>query len=141
MVSGSRMPSAPQPSSFSRNLLQAIVTTTIWIALLFISAGTIHWLRGWICVAAFIASMIITTIVVKLKNPAIIAARGDWRKPGTEPFDKIFLSIYLPLTIIQPTAAGVELQRLGHPGMPLATLYLGLALLALAMVPVTWVMM
>jgi protein-S-isoprenylcysteine O-methyltransferase Ste14 len=108
---------------------------------MFTAAGTAKWWRGWICVTAWILCMSVTGVLIKRKNPDVVAARGKWRHKDTKPFDKVFLAVYLPLTIMQPVVAGLEVVRFGHPGMPFVTVYWGIALLLLSMVPITWVML
>ncbi len=113
----------------------------LWIAAAFVSAGRLDWTRGWICVSAYVVIMLMAGFLVRRRNPALLAARANWRRKDTKPFDKLILSIYLPLTFVQPAVAGLDAVRFGWSAMPFWTLYLGLALFALAMTFITWVML
>jgi protein-S-isoprenylcysteine O-methyltransferase Ste14 len=85
--------------------------------------------------------MTIAGLLVHLRNPALLEARANWRRRDTKPFDKVFLSLFLPLTFLQPAVAGLDAVRYGWSSMPFATLYAGLILFAMAMTLITWAMM
>ena len=82
-----------------------MVTMLIWTAAIFVSAGTIHWVRGWICLATYAVGMTIVGVLVKAKNRGLLEQRANWRRKDSKRFDKIFLDAYLPLTFIQPLVA------------------------------------
>ena len=124
-----------------RRIIQSIATMALWMAAVFASAGRIDWIRGWICATAYIISMTIAGLLVHRRNPALLEARANWRRKDTKPFDKVFLTILLPLGLIQPTVAGLDVVRFGWSSMPFATVYAGLALFAMAMTLITWAMM
>jgi protein-S-isoprenylcysteine O-methyltransferase Ste14 len=110
-------------------LLQGLGFGVFWVALLFVSAGTVHWLRGWICAISYVATMLTVGVVIWRLNPGLFTARAKWRSNrGTKPFDKIILPIYFPLTIAQPAVAGLDSVRFRWSSMPFWTLYAGLAL-------------
>ena len=112
----------------------------IWAAAIFVSAGTIHWIRGWICLATHVAGMTIVGVLVKAKNPGLLEQRANWRRKDTKPFDKIFLGAFLPLTFIQPAVAGLDAVRFGWSSMPFATVFPGWLIFAIAMSMVGWTM-
>jgi protein-S-isoprenylcysteine O-methyltransferase Ste14 len=122
-------------------MIQAFGTMGVWLAAVFVSAGRLDWIRGWICVILYIATMAAAGVLVRRRNPGLLEARAKWRRRDTKPFDKIFLSIYLPLTIIQPAVAGLDAVRFGWSSMPFATVYVGMVLFLMAMTLVTWAMM
>jgi protein-S-isoprenylcysteine O-methyltransferase Ste14 len=132
----------PKPQGRSaRRMIQAFATMTLWIAAVFVSAGRLDWIRGWICVTAYIISMTLAGLLVRRRNPGLLEARANWRRKDTKPFDKVCLAIYLPLTLIQPTLAGLDAERFGWSSLPFATVYVGLVLFAMAMTLITWAMM
>jgi len=109
-------------------LLQGLVFGVFWIALLFGSAGTLHWLRGWICTVSYIVTLLAVGIVLWRVNPGLIAARAKWRQTrGTRRFDKIILPIYFVLAIAQPAIAALDAVRFRWSSMPFWTIYAGLA--------------
>lgn len=110
-------------------LLQGLGFMAFWVVLLFVSAGTVHWLRGWICSVSYVMAMFTVGVVIGRLNPALFAARARWRKNrGTKRFDKIILPIYLPLTIVLPAVAGLDAVRFRWSSMPFWTAFPGLAL-------------
>jgi protein-S-isoprenylcysteine O-methyltransferase Ste14 len=113
----------------------------VWIVVIFTSAGRLDWLRGWICVFAYVGSMTVAGLLVSRANPALFEARAKWRRKDTKPFDRIFLSIFLPLTFIQPALAGLDAVRFQWSSLPFATVYPGLVIFFGAMALLTWAMM
>ncbi len=129
------------PARGLRRMIQVLMTMGIWIAAVFASAGRLDWNRGWICMTAWVVSMVAAGLLVRRANPSLIEARANWRRKDTKPFDKVFLSVYLPLTLVQPALAGLDVVRFRWSSMPFATVYAGLVLFAIAMALVTWAMM
>lgn len=120
--------------------VQVFATMAIWLTAVIASAGRIDWIRGWICAIAYSAGAVAAGVVVRRRNPGLLEARAKWRRKDTKPFDKIFLVIFLPLTLILPTVAGLDVVRFRWSAMPFATVYVGLILFAMAMALITWVM-
>jgi len=121
-------------------MLSGLGFMAFWTALLFVSAGTVHWLRGWICAFSYIVIMLTVGVVVWRINPALLPARAKWRHSDTRGFDRIILPIYLPLTILQPAIGGLDAVRFRWSAMPFWTLHLGLAIFVMAIFLLTWVM-
>lgn len=121
-------------------LVQGLGQMALWTALLFVSAGTARWTRGWICTAIYFTSMTITGIVIHHCNHDLIQARSKWRHKDTKPFDKIFISIFLPLTFIQVAVSGLDAVRFHWSQMPFSTIYPGAAIFLTGIGIVTWTM-
>jgi protein-S-isoprenylcysteine O-methyltransferase Ste14 len=113
---------------------------SLWLAAVFGSAGRLDWTRGWICAVTYIVCMVAAGVLVRRRNPGLLEARAQLRRQDTKPFDRVFLSLYLPLTLIQPTVAGLDAVRFSWSALPFATVYAGLALFVVAMTLITWVM-
>jgi protein-S-isoprenylcysteine O-methyltransferase Ste14 len=128
------------PDSGVARLLQGLAFMAFWIALLFVSAGTIHWLRGWICAITYGVTMLTMGFIVSRINPALIPARSKWRRHDAKLFDKIILAIYLPLSILQPAIAALDAVRFRWSPMPFWTLYPGLAIFLFCVVLIGWAM-
>jgi protein-S-isoprenylcysteine O-methyltransferase Ste14 len=123
-----------------KRIIQVAGSATLWFGALFGGAGTVHWVRGWVYAAVYVAGMATIGIIVRRRNPELLAARAKWRRPDTKPFDRVFLSIYLPLTYIQPAVAGMDVVRFGWSSMPLWWIYPGCGLLALSLALIAWTM-
>jgi len=125
--------------TFSR-ILQVVLSLGLWVAATFVSAGTLRWVRGWVCVAATLASYAVAAVMVQRKNPALMEARANWRHRDTKWFDKLYFVLMLPMYYAQPAVAGLDVVRFRWSSMPFATVYAGLAVLVIGIVFVTWAM-
>jgi protein-S-isoprenylcysteine O-methyltransferase Ste14 len=121
--------------------IQFVVVMAFWIFLVFFSAGRWDWIRGWICAIAYVVGVSVAGLLVRHFNPALIQARAQWRREDTKRFDKVLLSIFVPLSFVQPALAGLDAVRFGWSAMPFWTMYVGLILFALAMTMATWPML
>ncbi|MFZ0953834.1 MAG: isoprenylcysteine carboxylmethyltransferase family protein [Candidatus Sulfotelmatobacter sp.] len=73
-------------------------------------------------------------------NPAEMDARTQSHRKDTKHFDKIFLVVYIPLVVIQPALASLDVVRFHWSLMPFWLVYIGAILFALAMALITWVL-
>ena len=55
-------------------------------------------------------------------------------------FDRVFIKLMFPLYLAQPIVAGMDAVRFRWSSTPLATVYVGLVLLAAGMLLVSWAM-
>ena len=142
-------PSAIEPQAASSSpklwtvgrILQLILTLGLWVGAPFLAAGSVRWLRGWICVIATLGMYAVAVVLVQRRNPALLDARANWRHKDTKSFDKVFVTLMLPLYFVQPVVAGLDAVRYRWTSMPFATVYVGLVFLVLGMGLVTWAMM
>lgn len=131
----------PLPArSWPRRVFQLLGSTALWIGVMFGGAGRFDWLRGWIYVAAYVAMMATAAAAIHRANPGLFEARAHWRHRDTKPFDRVFLSIMLPLYFLQPGVAGMDAVRFGWRPLPMWTLYFGLILFAWATILISWAM-
>ncbi len=144
MSTTAQPPPAQQTSKFEKcgisRVLSSVGYMFFWTALLFVSAGTLHWRRGWICSLSYFVIMLGVGLAIWRHNPTLFAARGKWRRSDTKLFDKIFLPFFFVFNIGQPAIAGLDVMRFHWSTMPFWTVYLGLALFASAMLFVTSVL-
>ena len=129
-----------RPDSGLARIFQGLAFMAFWIALLFVSAGTTHWLRGWICAVTYGVTMLAMGFIVSRINPALMPARAKWRRRDAKLSDRIILAIYLPLTILLPAIAALDAIRYRWLPMPFWTLYPGLAIFFFCVVLIGWVM-
>jgi len=133
-------PAAQAKARSARRLLQIAATFVWWIGALFVSAGRLDWVRGWISVALWVGGMAAVGLIVHHYNARLLEVRGKWRRKDTKRFDKIFLAAYVPLVSIQPVVAGLDAVRFHWSSMPFVVVYVGSILFAMAMVLIAWVM-
>ena len=124
----------------SLKILQSILMGTVWFGGMFLAAGTVRWLRGWIFTLAMLAIYAVVGFYVHLRNPGLLNARAAWSHGDTQPFDRRFFRLFAPLYMSQPIVAGLDAVRFHWSSMPFVTVYLGLALLASGMALISWAM-
>jgi protein-S-isoprenylcysteine O-methyltransferase Ste14 len=133
-------PAPPAESRFNKELIPKLMVVAWWIGSLFLAAGRLDWVRGWVSVALFVIGITVVKRIVQHYNPAVLKERANWRRKDTKGFDKIFLAIYLPLYLIQPAIGGFDAVRYHWSSMPFGFVYVGSILFVLALAMITWVM-
>jgi len=123
-----------------RRTLQVFAFTVLWLAALFLSAGRLDWMRGWIYAASYLTFMGAIVLVARRCNPEVLEARAKVHRKDTKLFDKIILGVYFPLIFLQLPAAGLQVVRFHRPALPPWTIHAGIAMLAAASGIVAWVM-
>lgn len=131
---------AKQPASSISRLARGVIFSCLWVLMLFASAGTIRWARGWVCCVTYFATMLTLGGIIQRLNPGLMTARAKWRHRDTKRFDKVLLSLYLPLNFMQPVIGGLDVVRFRWSSMPPWTLYLGVALFFLGVGAIGWTM-
>jgi protein-S-isoprenylcysteine O-methyltransferase Ste14 len=121
-------------------ILQTAGFMVAWLVALFWSAGTVSWVRGWVYIATLLAALGSMALVIWRYNRVLFAARAKLRYKDTKSFDKVFISLYLPLAILQPIVAGFDAVRFHWSSMPPGTTYAGIVLFVLAWAAIAWVM-
>ena len=136
-TSASDLPRRASPLGTGK-LVRAFASAVVWLSTLFLGAGTVHWLRGWIF--ALIYGGCITALVLALRhwNPDLMAARLKWRHKDTKTFDKVFLAIHIPFTASMPAIAGMDVVRFRWSSMPSWIEAPAIALLLLAIGMIMW---
>lgn len=123
-----------------KRLLQIMASFVWWIGTLFVGAGRLDWIRGWISVALWVTGMTAIGTIGNHYNPSVMDARAQWRRKDTKHFDKIFWAAYFPLVFIQPAVAGSDVVRFRWSSMPFAFVYVGAIAFVLALVLIGWVL-
>lgn len=119
--------------------LRLVVFTTLWAAVLFLSAGRLDWPRGWIYLALCVLGVAVNATGLIRKNPGL--ARERWKKrANTKRFDKVFMVLYVPVVFALPAVAGLDAVRFGWSSMGPETLYAGVALHLLSIIPIAGAM-
>jgi protein-S-isoprenylcysteine O-methyltransferase Ste14 len=137
---GPQSKTAPSRGWTFFKILQMIAFIALWFGAMFLAAGTVRWLRGWIFTVAMLGMYAVMALYVHRKNPGLLAARAKWSHGDTQPFDKLFLGLLFPLYMAQPVVAGLDAVRFRWSSMPFFTVYLGLALLACGDAFIAWAM-
>lgn len=111
-------------------IIQVVGSLLLQAVLLFVSAGKIAWLGAWLYVGLYCAMLTASGIVLFRTNPELINVRGEIR-PGVKRFDKVFITVCLPLYFVMMVVAGLDF-RYAWSAMPFALTGLGIFLFVLA---------
>jgi protein-S-isoprenylcysteine O-methyltransferase Ste14 len=133
-------PSERAPQHSAKKMIQMLASPALWIALLLAGAGRLDWVRGWICIALYMAGMTTILFTTRHYNPALVEAREKWRHKETRRFDKVFFLAFLPLVFLQPVLAGMDVVRFRWSSMPVYFAYVGAPLFVLAVAVIAWSM-
>jgi len=111
-----------------RAVIQFLFALAFWGGLLFWSAGSISWLRGWIHLSLWIVTLAANLIILLHTNRAVLAARTK-KQRFEKRFDKIMmLLVTLPTTLAIPIVAGLDAVRYQLAPLPFWTIYPALVL-------------
>ena len=106
--------------------------------LLFVPAGRLDWMLGWIYVGLLSLNFVITWVCLQLWNPELIAARMRFSK-GTKTWDKVWAALFAPLIIAIYIVAGLE-KRDGVSSLTETAWPFGLVIFILGSALITWSM-
>jgi protein-S-isoprenylcysteine O-methyltransferase Ste14 len=121
-----------------RRIVQVLVSIFLIGVLLFLSAGRLDWLWGWLFLAAFFLLMLASVFVMS-KSPDLINERGR-RAENIKGWDKALMGVYSLLLFATPVVAGLDVVRYELSAMPLALHVVGVVLAIPAMIMPLWAM-
>lgn len=76
--------------------------------ILFLSAGTLHWLEGWVCLGLTAAIILIDAAILLPTNPELLAERSE-RREGTKSWDIwLVISAVLIFPLLTWLTAGLD---------------------------------
>ncbi|HSF81643.1 MAG TPA: isoprenylcysteine carboxylmethyltransferase family protein [Anaerolineales bacterium] len=99
-----------------RRIFQVLLTLAIAMAVVFISAGRLNFLWGWIYLGLALAALLCGAIYVLQRNPQAINERGRPAE-GQKSWDKIIMTVYIPLFIGVYILSGLD-ARYSWSAMP-----------------------
>lgn len=127
------------PILLLRAAVRLVFTFGIWGGLLFLSAGTFSWLRGWLHLALWLLTFAVNLAVLLPGNREVISARMN-AKRSTERTDTFILVLFLFTTLAIPAIAGLDAVRWQSTTLPFWTVYVGLAIHAAGDALLLWTM-
>ena len=122
-----------------RYIIQRMAIFLIFAVILFAAAGTLSWMRGWVYSLYYLFIEVCTFIILARRAPETLKQRGALHT-GVKTFDKVFAAGWLALVLITPLVAGFDAVRFRWSSMPIITLFVGAALLAVVSIFGTWAM-
>jgi len=121
--------------------MQWLLRIALFLALVglavFLPAGSLFWVRGWILLVAYFTLVGLFLALLKWKNPALIEARARTGE-GTKRFDRVFVVVWTLLLLGLMVVSGLDAERFRWAPLPGWTVLPGLGLMLLASVPIGW---
>jgi len=111
----------------------------LFAGLLFASAGTLEWQRGWGYLLAGLVLEGLTLSLLALRAPQTLNRRGVLGS-GVKRFDRAFAVSWLALALVTPVVAGLDAVRFRGSTLPSSFFYGGLAVLVSASLFADWAM-
>jgi protein-S-isoprenylcysteine O-methyltransferase Ste14 len=124
----------------ARAIVAQIVLIFIGLAVLFLAAGTLNWVNGWIYAALVIIGQSVSWLVLAKVNPQVLNARGGLARQGTKAFDRIWLALYPIFSFGNLIVVGFDAVRFHWSYMPAWLCALGIILFIPGIVIATWAM-
>lgn len=115
-----------------RGMAREFVIILVHFAVLLVSAGTICWVNAWVCIGLGLLYQLVSTVLLLRINPQILNERGKLIQENTKRFDKFFVALYVPLSLMVSLIAGLDAVRYEWSRMSLGLNIFGIALYGLA---------
>jgi protein-S-isoprenylcysteine O-methyltransferase Ste14 len=106
-----------------RGIVREFVLIIIGILLLFSSAGTLAWVRGWIYICVMLLYQIFYVSILMIINPQLLNERGKFNWKETKRYDKYFAIFYSLFGFSMLIVAGLDVVRFQWSSIPFITLY------------------
>ncbi len=131
----------PVRRAVARWAVRAAVGTLIYGALIFLPAGTLSWLWGWVFLAVLVAVMAAHPLIMVPANPEVLVERekGLWNE-GVKPWDKWITTAAGGLMPLPWIVAGLDLRLQWTGPLPLALHLGGLLVTVLGYALFLWAM-
>ena len=122
-----------------RYAAQRLGLFVVFGCLLFASAGTLAWPRGWSYLLAGLLLEGVTLSLLAWRAPETLNRRGRIGS-GVKRFDRVFAALWLALALVTPVVAGLDAVRLHGSALPWSSFHVGLAVLVPASLFANWAM-
>ena len=100
-------------------IADVLVNLLVFIALLFIPAGTVGWLAGWVFVALFWGFVLLVVRMLLRNNPQLLEERMSSLIQRDQPlWDKVLLPVFMLLFIAWLTLMPLDAVRFGWSDVP-----------------------
>ena len=128
----------PAQISTVRISLSVAATISIFTALVFMPAGRLNWVLGWIYLGLLSIDFGISWVCLQRWNPELIERRMRIGK-GTKTWDIVWAVLYAPVAIAVYLVAGLD-ARDGVSSLPIAVWPIGLTIFVLGAAMLAWAM-
>lgn len=126
-------------SVIERARRRATVATFVMACVLFVSAGTLAWLAGWLYVAALAAGTLSSLAGPYQVDEGLVAERMQ-RPVGAKPWDRLFLGAIALLTPVELIVAGLDRRFAWTRPLPPWSMWVGFAGVVAGSAGLSWAM-
>jgi protein-S-isoprenylcysteine O-methyltransferase Ste14 len=116
--------------------LQFFIICILISVALFVSSGTFNWTSGWLFVAVYSLSSLISMNILYFNVPELMDERKK-SHPNAKKWDRFLVTsyefMYFPILIL----SGLD-KRFGYTGMPISTVIISLILILFSFLLMTW---
>lgn len=130
-------PQEPQAMSPVKAVTYAISLPLSLLLLIFLPAGSLAWLPGWIFVAILILGFGISALAIAKINPIIYRARSRFQ-PGTERWDLPLVGVILAAMALTIPVASIDAGRMHWSHVPFWVVVLGYVVLLKGIAVTGW---
>jgi protein-S-isoprenylcysteine O-methyltransferase Ste14 len=123
-----------------RSIIVQTISLIIGLMVLFISAGTLAWINGWLYTVLVSIYWVISTVVLARVNPEMLNARGNVVKKGTKGFERVWVVIYPILTFDNLVVMGLDTVRFQWSFMPFWLTFVGIFMFIVVSPLALWAM-
>lgn len=123
-----------------RYFKREVIGLILQAAVLFIAAGRFDLPRGWIFFCLVGVGKFGSLAGLSRLNPDLINHRGRFIKPDTQPFDRLFFALFLPLIFVMAAVAGLDAGRFHWTPAPAWFFPAGLLILLTCYILSLWAM-
>jgi protein-S-isoprenylcysteine O-methyltransferase Ste14 len=124
----------------ARGIIVQSVLIIVSFAILFVAAGTVNWINGWVYFALACLYQLISTVILAKVNPQMLNSRGRVARQDTKGFDRIWIALYPVLTLVNLVVMGFDAVRFHWSSMPIWLSILGLVFFIAASIIGVWAM-
>jgi protein-S-isoprenylcysteine O-methyltransferase Ste14 len=137
VTTSSDQPRQPEPVDRQRLNLAIGRGFLYYLLCLFVPAGTLAWLRGWLFIVFMVGTMIPVFRYLRRVNPEVVTARIN-RYSGTKRWDRVLMVIFYPSVMAVVVLAALDDGRFHWLLLPWWGCVLGYALLTIGIAGLTW---
>lgn len=124
-----------------KQLAVSAVMLAVMAAIFYASAGRTDIPRSWLLFGATLVHFTGSTLVVARLNPELISQRLTVRRAGSKSWDEVLMRVCnLTMLLLLPAVAGLDVGRYGWSALGAQYAALGLALMAVSSVLISWSM-
>jgi protein-S-isoprenylcysteine O-methyltransferase Ste14 len=124
----------------ARYVAQRFGLLALFGTLLFQSAGSWTWLRGWLYIFVTGAVEVVSLLLLVAQSPETVNQRGAFHGE-IKSFDRVFAGLWLVFGLGASVVAGFDVVRFGWSSLPWGAFAVGLVILLLASGLGTWAML